>query len=70
MREDNLSELLRLVSEPFRLQHLDKGFDYEVTVVKGFNNETLLVDISDYEPTNKEGTVLRLKDVHDHNKYR
>lgn len=70
MDKDGLEELLRLVSSPTRMRGIDILFGFEVTVVNGFNNETLLVNLNDYDLVDVESEVYRLKNKYSHNKYR
>lgn len=65
-----LEELLRIVSSPIRRQALDDSFGFEVSTVKGFIGETLIVDLNDYELLDEDLTVYRLKVEYSHTKYR
>lgn len=65
-----INEMLRLVSSPRRMEGLDSKFGFEVSSVKGFGGETLIVDLNDYELLDRELNVYRLNDSHSHNKYR
>lgn len=68
--KNGLEELLRLVSNQYRRKGLDDNFGFEVSTVKGFGGETLIVDINDYELLDETLGVYRLKDKYSHNKYR